>query len=164
MMRAQLTIASVLALLLPSGVLAQDAAAPAAKATEVTVIGCLQREADFRALTDAGRGGVLGSGVGVNDEYVLADARPADTNRNSRMRPRAAAPSAPGAVGTSGTSDPSSKGQHYSLTGNLEDNLLRDVGRLVEIVGTVEEPTESDRLPRLTISVWHPVGDFCPVK
>jgi hypothetical protein len=160
-MRAQLTIASLLAVLLPSGVLAQDAAAPAAKANEVTVIGCLQRETDFRAINNSGRGGVLGSGVGVNDEYVLADARPADTNRNSRMRPRAAAPSAPGAVGTSGTSD---SARHYSLTGNLEDNLLRDVGRLVEIVGTVEESTESERLPRLTISVWHPVGDFCPVK
>ena len=162
-MRAQLTIASLL-VLLPSGVLAQDAAAPAATANEVTVIGCLQREADFRAINNSGRGGVLGSGVGVNDEYVLADARPADTNRNSRMRPRAAAPSAPGAVGTSGTSGTSDSARHYSLTGTLEDNLLRDVGRLVEIVGTVEESTESERLPRLTISVWHPVGDFCPVK
>ena len=157
-MRAQLTCASVLALLLPVAAAAQEAPAPAAKANEVTVIGCLQREADFRAINNSGRGGVLGSGVGVSDEYVLSDARPADTNRNSRMRPRAAAPAEPEAVGTSGAT------RHYSLTGALEDNLLRDVGRLVEIVGTVEEPAERDRLPRLTISVWHPVGDFCPAK
>lgn len=161
-MRAQLTLASVLVLWLPVAA-AQEAPATAAqasgaKANEVTVIGCLQREADFRAITSSGRGGVLGSGVGVNDEYVLSDARPADTNRNSRMRPRASAPSESAAVGTSGNA------RHFSLTGKLEDNLLRDVGRLVEVVGTVEEATDSDRLPRLTISVWHPVGDFCPAK
>ncbi|MGE0443892.1 MAG: hypothetical protein AB7P99_01590 [Vicinamibacterales bacterium] len=149
-------------LLLPSAASAQTPAsqgAPAAAAHEVTVIGCLQREADFRAVTNAGRGGVLGSGIGVNDEYVLTDARPADTNRNSRMRPRAAAPSEAGAVGTSGSSV-----VHYSLTGKLEDNLLRDVGRLVEVVGTVEQPADSAALPRLTINVWHPVGDFCPQR
>lgn len=159
-MRPQLALATALTLLLPLAATAQTPTpqtAPAVAANEVTVIGCLQREADFRAVNNAGRGGVLGSGIGVNDEYVLTDARPADTNRNSRMRPRAAASSESGTVGTSG-----SGAVHYSLTGKLEDNLLRDVGRLVEVVGTVEQPADSANLPRLTINVWHPVGDFCP--
>jgi hypothetical protein len=158
-MRARLALFAVLTLFPAASSPAQtqppSTPGSSSAANEVAVIGCLQREADFRALTDAGRGGVLGSGVGVGNEYVLSDAVPADTHRNSRMRPR---PAEPNAVGTSGST------RHYSLTGKLEENLLRDVGRMVEIVGTVEEPSESDRLPRLTINVWHPVGDFCPQK
>ena len=157
-MRTQLALCAAFALILPALAAGQEANAPAAKAGEVTVIGCLQREADFRSIT-RGRGGVPGSGVGVAGAYVLSGALPSDTSRNSRMRPRAANQGDTAhPVGTSGT------GTHYNLTGTLDENRLRDVGRLVEIVGTVEQPASSDALPRLTITAWHSVGDLCPPK
>jgi hypothetical protein len=112
---------------------------------EVTVIGCLMREADYRALKkDDARGGVL-SGIGQGNEYVLANAAPAPTTR----RP----------VGTAGqqTTD-------YTLTGKLEDHMLRDVGRMVEVVGMATKAEKPTDMSRLTINVWHPVGDFCPAK
>lgn len=38
---------------------------------QVTVSGCVQREADYRRARDKGRGGVAGTGLGVENEYVL---------------------------------------------------------------------------------------------
>ena len=40
-------------------------------ADEITVSGCVQREADYRKTQDAGRGGVAGTGVGTGNEFVL---------------------------------------------------------------------------------------------
>src|SRR6185503_13991072 len=41
---------------------------------QVTVTGCIQREADYRKATGAGQGGVAGTGVGSANEFVLANA------------------------------------------------------------------------------------------
>lgn len=142
---------AVLALLLAAGLNAQ-AQAPAAKPGEVTVIGYLQREADFRRITSSGRGGTLGTGAGQSNEYVLSNAMApgsAPICANSRRT------NGPVPVATSGTA-----GKHYLLTGKLEDNLLRDVGRLVEVVGIVENGKSAADLAQLTITVWHPVGDY----
>ncbi len=144
---------AVLALLLSAGLNAQ-AQAPAAKPGEVTVIGCLQREADFRRITNSGRGGTLGTGVGQGNEYVLSNAMAPDA-APIRANTRRANGQAP--VATSGAA-----AKHYMLTGKLEDNMLRDVGRMVEVVGTVENGKSAADLARLTITVWHPVGDYCP--
>ena len=40
----------------------------------VTVIGCVERESDYRSAHDAGRGGPLGFGLGRGNEYVLVHA------------------------------------------------------------------------------------------
>lgn len=111
---------------------------------EVTVIGCLMREADYRAMKKDDARGVL-SGIGQGNEYVLANAAPVQTSR----RP----------VGTAGqqTTD-------YSLTGKLEDHMLRDIGRMVEVVGMATKAEKPTDMSRLTINVWHAVGDFCPAK
>ena len=53
-------------------------------------------------------------------------------------------------------------GRDFGLTGSLEKELSRDVGRMVEVVGTVKE--DSERLPQLTASLSHAVGDFCPTS
>ena len=37
----------------------------------ITVTGCVQRETDYRASIADGKGGTLGTGAGVADEYVL---------------------------------------------------------------------------------------------
>ena len=41
---------------------------------QVTVTGCVQREADYRRAKDAGKGGVAGTGAGVGNEFVLLNA------------------------------------------------------------------------------------------
>ena len=128
---------------------------------EITLIGCVEFEQDYRKRMAAGRGGVLGSGVGATDEFVLTNVRPAESEigTSGRGASRGAMPGAGGGV--------------YTLTGTQEQNLKRDVGRQVEVVGVIEnagkpstgaELTDISDLPRIAIKTWHPVGDFCPAK
>lgn len=128
------------------------AAAPQAQekpaASEIAVIGCVELERDYRARKESGKGGVLGSGVGVGNEFVLSNARTVPAPGRGRGA----------AVGTSGT-----PGVDYSLTGRLERELLRSVGRQVEVVGVIEADKQGE-LQVLQINLWHPVSDFCPNK
>jgi hypothetical protein len=123
---------------------------------EVTLVGCVMREADYRKMHDAGRGGVLGTGVGAGNEFVLVNAMPLSQDEAKR---RAAARSAkqkmPASVGTSGAT-----GKTYSLTGPSEKSMVSDVNRMVEVVGKIENPAVE--MPIVAMSVWHPVGDYCP--
>lgn len=136
--------------------------APAGAGGEVTLVGCVEFEQDYRKRMAAGRGGVLGSGVGATDEFVLTNVRPAAAE-----------------IGTSGSTSANARssagpgGGVYTLTGPQEKDLKRDVGRQVEIVGVIEnvgkpstgaELTDISDLPRVQIRTWHPVGDFCPAK
>jgi hypothetical protein len=105
---------------------------------EVTLIGCVELERDYRARKDTGRGGVLGSGVGVGNEFVLSNAKPGRTRRGG--------PTAPAG--------------DYELTGRHERDFLRHVGRQVEVVGILEK--SDDGIDRIDVSLWHPVGDYCP--
>src|SRR5947207_4143530 len=43
-------------------------------AQQVTLVGCLQREVDYRRAHDLGKGGAAGTGIGNSDEYVLINA------------------------------------------------------------------------------------------
>lgn len=95
---------------------------------QVTVTGCIQREADYRRARDAGRGGVAGTGVGVGNEFVLASASMAGT---------------PGAAGTTGaagtpTGTAGSTLTAYELTGANERQAAQHVGQRVEISGTLK--------------------------
>ena len=110
-----------------------------AKPAEITLVGCVEMEKDYRARKDAGRGGVLGSGVGVGNEFVLTNARPAPGRR--------------GAAAAGAATD-------YEVTGRLERDFLRHVGRQVEVVGTIEK--NADGLDRIDVALWHPVSDYCP--
>jgi hypothetical protein len=111
-----------------------------AKPGEVAMVGCLQREADYRAAAGRSAGGVLGTGIGTGNEYVLAKARPIAASATEPSKAVAA--------------------RDFSLTGSLEKDLAREVGRLVQVVGTLKE--EEGKLPLLTVSLSHAVGDFCP--
>src|SRR5258705_120543 len=42
----------------------------------VTLIGCIQRESDYRRANDRGRGGAVGLGLGSGDEFILVNASP----------------------------------------------------------------------------------------
>jgi hypothetical protein len=122
---------------------------------QVTLIGCVQPEKDYRADLGAKKGGPLGSGAGQGNEYVLVKAKPAPGSGD-----RASSREAVATAGQQGD---------YLLTGKTEDELKRAIGRQIEVVGVVQAfranesaKEDRDRLPRLTISTWHPVQDYCP--
>lgn len=81
--------------------------------TPITVVGCVQRESDYRTMNDAGRGGVLGTGLGRGNEYVLVDS-----------------------AGDCGTLAPGAAA--YELTGTGEKELAEFAGRRVEVTGTLK--------------------------
>jgi hypothetical protein len=103
--------------------------------SEVTLVGCVEGEQDYRT-----RVGLDAAGIGEQD-VVLTDTTP-----TSQAPPDAAW------VG------------HFSLTGSLEPQLLEKVGQRVEIAGVIEDLATED-MPghmlaprRLFIKVWQPVG------
>jgi hypothetical protein len=100
---------------------------PAAPSQQITVTGCIQREADFRKARDAGRGGALQTGVGVGNEFILADASMAPSAASARG---AGAPPVPAAT-TGGSAA-------YELTGRDESKAEQFVGKRVEIAGTLK--------------------------
>ena len=120
----------------------------------VNVVGCVELESDYRKRIANGKGGTLGSGVGVANEFVLTFAKVVP-----QKEVHTEATHAP--VGTSGLDEV------YSVTGKLEDALKREVGRQVEVTGYVEVDESAGTLkvkdlPRLNITQWTPVQDFCP--
>jgi len=97
-----------------------------APAQQVTVTGCVQPEADYRRARNRGRGGTLGTGAGVGNEYVLVSADP----------PPGAPAGTPGATGTTGGTI--ATGHEYELTGRNESQVGAFVGKRVEISGTLK--------------------------
>ena len=89
---------------------------------EMTITGCIQKEADYRAAKDAGKGGAAGTGAGVGNEFILAQASPAS----------AADPATP-----TGTSE-SAGSMAFELTGPNEGQVSQFVGKRVEIKGKVK--------------------------
>jgi hypothetical protein len=75
--------------------------------SQVTLVGCVQRESDYRKAHSEGRGGALGMGAGVDNEFVLTEASPA--SRASQMSSTSSSTGATSAAGTATTtSEPSS--------------------------------------------------------
>lgn len=107
------------------------AASPAqqtpAAAQQISVTGCIQREADYRRARNQGRGGVAGSGIGAGNEFVLI---------NASMAP-AAGRAAAAPTGTAGTT------AEYELTGANEKQASTFVGKRVEIMGMLKAAEES---------------------
>lgn len=107
----------------------QAPARPAAEPTrmsadqQVTVSGCIQREADYRRSKNLGEGGAAGTGAGVGNEFVLVNASMAGS-----------AGATAGTTGTSGTSS----GSDYELSGTGEGKAAEFVGKRVEISGKLK--------------------------
>ena len=99
---------------------------PAGSAQQVTVTGCIQREADFRKARDAGKGGVAGTGVGAGNEFILADASTAPSATSTR------GDGAPAPAATTGGS------AAYELSGRDESKAEQFVGKRVEIAGMLK--------------------------
>jgi len=91
-----------------------------AEETPIALAGCIQRETEYRRQNNSGKGGFLGFGGGLGDEYVLVNA--------SR-----------GADGAFGDCTTATGGEAYELTGSAEDDLEPFVGQRVAITGTRKE-------------------------
>jgi hypothetical protein len=97
----------------------------------VTVVGCIQREEDYRKAQNLGKGGAAGTGVGAGNEFVLA---------NATMG--AASGAAGAATGTTGVA-----GSAYELTGPNEGKTSQFVGKRVEITGMLKPAETSGGAP-----------------
>lgn len=115
----------------PAG--ASASSQPTAPAEQVTVVGCIEREADYRRAKDAGRGGVAGTGVGAGNEFVLTNASLSKGTRTGATGTAGANPETP--TGTAGAMATSTA---YELTGAGEGQASQHVGRRVEISGKLK--------------------------
>ena len=103
--------------------------------SEITLVGCLERESDYRVRLKSPVTGLTASDV------VLT-----------------------GAIATDGSSGAAALYGDFSLTGKLEAQLLDDIGRRVEIAGFIEDMAthvtaqDTTTLRRLFIKVWQPAG------
>jgi hypothetical protein len=123
-----LCLAGILALsagLAAQGTSTAPQAPTRAGADQVTITGCVVSESEYRKAHDAGRGGVVGTGVGAGNEFILTEASTGSAS--------AASTTSPGATGTSGTSAAGTMA--YELSGAGEGQLSRFVGRRVELTG-----------------------------
>ena len=112
-----------------AGIVGLSAVAGAQTPTgQTTISGCVVSEADYRKMHDAGRGGVVGTGVGVGNEYILTDASNGPSATTDASSARSVMPSATGTSGTTGA-------MAYELSGTAEGQLSRYVGRRVELTG-----------------------------
>jgi len=115
----------------------------------ITVTGCVEKEADYRNSISSGKGGALGSGVGVGNEYVL---RSVQTVKADTLKP----------TGTS----PQNYEEVYAVTGDLEHELDKALGHKVAASGYVEvaKSKGTDKvkdLPNFKVVGWHSVADTC---
>jgi hypothetical protein len=115
----------------PSDLTSLPSQTAAAAPQRVTVVGCVQKESDYRKAKDAGRGGAAGTGIGAGNEFVLV----------------AASMSTGSAAGTAGTTGGSTAGIDYELTGPNEGQLTAHVGKRVEITGMLKTAETSAGRP-----------------
>ena len=102
----------------PSSPAAQQSTAPAG--SQVTLVGCVMRESEYRQATDAGKGGPANTGIGRSDEFVLIHAK------------KGAGPAPATCSAAKGT------GEAYELVGSREKDLEEYVNKPVEIRGTLK--------------------------
>ena len=97
---------------------AQQSTTPAG--SQVTLVGCVMRESEYRQATDAGKGGPANTGIGRSDEFVLIHAK------------KGAGPAPATCSAAKGT------GEAYEVVGSHERELEEYVNKAVEIRGTLK--------------------------
>jgi hypothetical protein len=110
-------------------------------AREVRISGCVQWEKDYRKERSEGRGGALGTGLGVGNEFVVTMVKP----------------------------EGGRKATAYSITGDREKELGRRIGQQIEVIGVIEDEGKPDAdrfgdLPRIRMTAWVPIKDSCPAQ
>jgi hypothetical protein len=129
---------------------AETTAQAAGTAGEITLIGCIQREADYRRQHDSGRGGVAGTGLGRGNEYILTSAMRMGSAADSDMD-----------CGTIGATS-GAPGEAYELTGESEPKLEPYVGRKVAVTGMLKD-ADTEPVGTSGSDVSTPTGGFDPL-
>jgi hypothetical protein len=104
-------------------------------AQPVTIVGCVQREADYRSANNLGRGGAVGTGVGVGNEFVLINA---SMSTSMTSTAGAATGTTTGTAGTAGGAATAGAGQAFEVSGEKEAQLEQYVGKRVEVVAKLK--------------------------
>jgi hypothetical protein len=104
-------------------------------AQQVTIVGCVQREADYRSANNLGRGGAVGTGVGVGNEFVLINA---SMSTSMTSTAGAATGTTTGTAGTAGGAATAGAGQAFEVSGEKEAQLEQYVGKRVEVVAKLK--------------------------
>jgi hypothetical protein len=112
----------------------------------ISLVGCVQRESDYRRAFDLGRGGVAATGLGRGNEYVLINASRVDASGTARV--------------ANANCSADKTAEAYELTGNREPELEQFVGRVVHITGTLKE---ADTAVGTTGAASNPSGGFDPL-
>ena len=120
------------------------------EARPITLIGCIQRESDYRRAHDIGRGGPVGSGIGSRDEFVLINA--------SRVR------SADSSVRDDIDCSRETTAEAYELTGRGEDDLKPLIGRAVMVTGMLKKADVEEPVGTAGIDTPRPTGGFDPLN
>jgi hypothetical protein len=123
--------AAVLSCAMPTNTAGQT---PAPDQSSITVVGCLQKESDYRRAQDAGKGGVAMTGAGLGNEYVLIQTEGAGGPGGYAANQNADCKSSTAFAGTA-----------YELTGTHEKELAQFVGRRVEITGELKHADDYGR-------------------
>lgn len=84
---------------------------------QVTIVGCVQKESDYRQARDKGRGGPAGTGIGTGDEFVLTNASMATQGLKS---------------------DSTAADTAFELTGSGEEKVKEFIGKRVQITGKLK--------------------------
>jgi hypothetical protein len=92
------------------------ATAPTTQPDQVTLVGCIQKESEYRQAQDKGKGGA-GTGIGTGDEFVLTNASMATQGLKSETAVPATA---------------------FELTGANEEKVKEFVGKRVQITGKLK--------------------------
>ena len=135
------SIAVSLVVSMIGGVLPAFAQSPRDTEKEVRIVGCIQWEKDYRKERNEGRGGAIGTGIGVGNEFVLTMVKPEGAR----------------------------KANAYSITGDREKELGRRIGQQIEVIGILEDAGKADSerfgdLPRIKMTAWVPIKDSCPAS
>ena len=109
-----------------------------AAAQQVTVTGCIAREADYRKSVDAGRGGVASTGVGTGNEFVLTNAMTGAGAGASTTPGASTSTAGAGGASPTGTAGRTAAAMAYELTGPNEGKAQAFVGKRVEITGMLK--------------------------
>ena len=133
-MKNRYTCAVIGAAVLSSAMPASSAGQTTTYPQTLTVVGCLQTEADYRRAQDAGKGGVLMTGAGLGNEYVLIQTEGAGGPGGYDAKENADCKSSTAFAGTA-----------YELTGLHESELKPFVGRRVEITGELKHANDFGR-------------------
>jgi hypothetical protein len=118
------------------------------EAREITIIGCVMYESEFRDLYGPGRSGPKGPGIGVRDEYMLVDAHEVTAGSPVSSQDLAPCPTAPGV----------SPANAYELTGPSEQEAAAFVGRRVQVSG-IRKAANAESVA----GVLRPTGGFDPL-